>query len=103
MGLRADMAASLPEMFEALGEAATFIPSGGDPVACHILIDFDVDLQPDGFQTTAWQRSTVIRALFSEIGNEPDRGNVFRYNGTDYIVQKVTFNDGLTVKIAVTP
>jgi hypothetical protein len=103
MGIRSDMAAVLPEMFEVLGEAATFTPSGGDQVACNILIDFDVDLQPDGFQTTAWQRSTFIETILSEIGSEPNRGDVFRYKGTDYTVQKVTFNDSLTVKVAVTP
>ncbi len=103
MGLREDMDAALPEMFEVLGEAATFSPSGENPAACHILIDFNVDLQPDGFQTTAWQRSTVIEAVLSEIGIEPNRGDVFRYNGTDYTVQKITFNDGLSVKVAVIP
>ncbi len=103
MGLRADMAAVLPEMIDVLGEEATFTPSGGVPVACHILTDFDVDLQPDGFQATAWQRASVIQALLSEIKAEPNRGDVFRYNGTGYTVQKVTFNDGLTVKVAVTP
>ncbi|SEM79016.1 hypothetical protein SAMN04489760_14811 [Syntrophus gentianae] len=103
MGIKEDMAAALPEMFEVLGEPATFSPSGGTPAACHILIDFNVDLQPDGFQSTAWQRSTVIEAVLSDIGSEPNRGDVFRYNGMDYTVQKVTFNDGLSVKVAVTP
>lgn len=103
MGLRADMASALPEMIEALGEEATFTPSGGNPIACHILIDFDVDLQPDGFQTTAWQRATVIQAMLSEIKAEPDKGDVFTLSGANYAVQKVTFNDGLTVKVAVTP
>jgi hypothetical protein len=104
MGIRTDMAAALPEMFAALGEEATFTPLAGDPVDCHILIDFDVDLQPDGYQTTAWQRGTVIEALLSEIGKEPDRGDVFTcpIGGTQYTVQKVTGNDGLTVKMAVT-
>ncbi len=103
MGLRADMAAALPEMIEELGEEATFTPSGGNPVACHILIGFDVDLQPDGFKTTAWQCATVIQALLSEIKAGPDKGDIFTLSGKNYTVQKVTFNDGLTVKVAVTP
>lgn len=105
MGLRTDMAAALPEMIEKLGEEATFTPSGGDPVSCHILIDFDVDLQPDGFQATAWQQATVIRASLSEITNVPHQDDVFTYplGATNYTVQKVIFNDGLTVKVAVTP
>jgi hypothetical protein len=97
------MATALPEMFEALGEAATFIPSGGDPVVCHILIDFDVDLQPDGFQSTAWQRSTVIRALLYEIGNEPVQGRCLPVQRHKLRRSKGDINDGLTVKIAVTP
>lgn len=103
MGIRSDMEAVLPEMFEVLGEEATFTPAGGDPVSCYILIDFDVDLQPDGFSTTAWQRSTVIEAVLSVIGAEPNRGDIFTYKSTAYTVEKITSNDGLTVKVAVTP
>jgi hypothetical protein len=103
MGIRADMAAALPDLFAALGEEAVFNPSGGDPVGCRVLIDFEVDLQPDGFSTTAWQRSTVMEALLSEISKEPDRGDAFLLEGINYTVKRVIFNDGLPGKVAVTP
>jgi hypothetical protein len=94
---------ALPGIFVAAGEEAVYTPAGGAPIdPCHIFIDFNVQLQPDGMSAQAWQQGTVIEALLSEVGSEPNRGDVFTYDGTDYTVAKVIENDGFTVKMAVT-
>jgi len=105
MGIKADMAAVLPGMFEIIGEEATFTPSGGLPVNCHIDITEEVDYQPDGFSTCAWQRSKVIEVTLAEIGVEPNRGDIFSCGGRSYTVEKVheLSTNGLTIKMAVTP
>jgi len=103
MGINSRMDEFLPRMFGRLGKDATFTPQGGSSVPCHIDISFNVDQQPDGFQTNAWQQSTVIEAILSEITNEPNRGDIFTCARKDYKVEKVISNDTLTVKVAVTP
>jgi hypothetical protein len=40
--------------------------------------------------------------MLSEILAQPSRGDKFTYDGTDYTVQEIIENDGLTVKMAVT-
>jgi len=102
MGLRAVFAATLPGIFEAAGEDAVFTPATGDPIPCHIFIDFSVELQPNGALAQVWEQGTVIEALLSEILREPNRGETFIYDSTDYTVKAVLNNDGLTVKVVVT-
>ena len=96
------MLAALPGVLRDLGEAAVYTPYGGAAVACHVCIDFNVALEPDGMTTQAWQRATVIEALLSELGSvEPDRNATFLVDGVTYTVQRILENDGLTVKMAV--
>jgi hypothetical protein len=102
MGIRTVIAAALPALFSDMGEEAVYTPSGGTALGCHIFIDFNVQLQPDGLQAQAWDRATIIECLISEVGSEPNRGDIFVYDGTTYTVQRVMENDGFTVKLAVT-
>lgn len=102
MGARAEIAIDVSEIITKEGEDAIYTPTGGDPVDCHIFIDFNVQLQPDGFQAQAWDRATIIECLLSEVGAEPNRGDAFIYDGTTYEVKRVVENDGFTIKAAVT-
>jgi len=108
MGLRAVFAAAVPNIFIAAGEDALFSPAGGASIPCKIFIDFDVQLQPSGMEAQVWQRGTTIEALLSEAAGvgigltEPNRGDKFTYDGTDYEAQAIVSNDGLTVKMVVT-
>jgi hypothetical protein len=109
MGMRAILKEFLPEMFDQIGEDATYTPSGGSPVvACKIFIDFDVMLQPSGMEAQVVQVGTMIEALLLDDENigigttEPSRGDKFTYDGTVYTVQAIEKNDGLTVKMVVT-
>lgn len=102
MGLRGIFAEALPDIFEAAAETAVFTPAVGDPVLCMVFIDFSVELQPAGAEVQVWQRGTVIEALLSEIGREPNRGETFTVDSIAYTVQAILENDGLTVKMVVT-
>jgi hypothetical protein len=101
MGLRAVFAEALPGIFKAAGEEAIFTPATGDPIDCHVFIDFNVMLQPAGVETQIWERGTTIEALLSEIGREPNRGESFEVDDVEYSVQAILENDGLTVKMVV--
>lgn len=106
MGLRAVFAAALPDIFEAAAEEAVFTPATGDSIPCLVFIDFNVQLQPAGMEVQIWQQGTTIEALLSEIGREPNRGEIFTLDipsdDTVYTVQAILENDGLTVKAVVT-
>ena len=90
-----------PAIFNALGDSATFTPSGGAAVSCTVIITFNVMLQPTGVEAQVWQSGTTIEALLSEITNEPNRGDVFVVGGVSYTVQAVIENDGVNVRVAV--
>lgn len=94
-------AAGITTMFDH-AESATFNPASGDPISCMVFIDFDVELQPVGFDAQTWQQGTVIEALLSELGREPNRDETFTVHGKTYKVNAVLENDGLTVKVQVT-
>lgn len=105
MGLRAIFAEALPDIFTEAGEDAVFTPSAGAAIPCHVFIDFNVQLQPAGVEVQVWQQGTTIEALLSEIGHEPNRGEIFILDipvaDTVYTVQAILENDGLTVKAVV--
>ncbi len=101
MGHRSVFTAADAAFMPLIGEAATFTPAGGDAVACHVFIDFSVQLQPSGIEAQAWEQGTTIKALLSDITNEPNRGDVFTVDGVTYTVQAVLENDGLAVKVVV--
>lgn len=91
-----------PAIFNALGDAATYTPSGGAAVSCTVIITFNVMLQPTGVEAQVWQGGTTIEALLSEITSEPNRGDVFVVRGVSYTVQAVLENDGVSVRVVVT-
>jgi len=102
MGLRMVFREALPDIFAAAGEDATFTPVNGQEIPCKIFIDFDVKFQSSAMNAQVWETGVVIEALLSEIGVEPDRGDKFTFEGTDYTVDSILANDGLTAKVIVT-
>ena len=97
-------------MFEAAGEDAVFTPAAGKPVDCKVFIDFNVALEPDGFDGMTQQPGTVIEALLNGDVDVPDglslsrvpvRNETFTLVGQTYSVAKIITNDGFTVKMAV--
>ena len=103
MGIRQVMQESLPDIFEAMGENAVFIPAGGDPIPCKVFIDFGIALEPEGFEGMAVQRGTIIEVLLSVMGAEPKRGETFIIDDITYEVGRILANDGFTVKLAIKP
>ena len=108
------MRAALPGMFgpieDPTGEDAIFTPAAGAPVDCKVFIDFNVALEPDGFEGMTQQTGTVIEALLNgdeaspdgiSLSRPPIRGETFTLDGVDYEVARITANDGFTVKMAV--
>jgi hypothetical protein len=104
MGLRSIMSDSLPDLFEAMGEDATFTPLTGDPVSLKAFIDFSVALEPMGFDGQSRQQRIEIEALLADLPHEPAEGETFEILSGDaqgtFEVRRVTFNDRFTVKAA---
>ena len=109
MGLRGELQEALPGMFDA-AEDASFTPAAGASVPCKVFIDFNVSLEPAGFEGMTQQTGTVIEALLN--GNEaspdgiaisrpPVRDETFTLAGIIYTVARILTNDGFTVKMAV--
>lgn len=108
MGLRTIFAEILPEMFEQIGEDATYKPSGGTSIDCKIFINFESSDMPLGLDGQFTGQTVSIEALLSDdagigIGTSvPGKGDEFTYNGTTYTVKREISNDGQACKLAVT-
>jgi hypothetical protein len=86
----------------ALACDATFTPQGGSSVGCSVIVNRGVLLQPSGMDTQVFERGTTIEAMLSEIGAEPNRGDVFVIGAETFTVQSIDSNDGDTVVAVVT-
>jgi len=89
------------DIFNQIGQDAVFTPSAGDPVACKVNIERDVDLEPHGYDSQVWGRGITIEAILSILGKEPDQDENFTVEETEYTVQTVQENDGRFVKMVV--
>ena len=92
------------DIFDALGQSATFTPSSGPAVSCTVNPEFEVDFQPAG-ESQVWEQVTTIEYMLSEVGKEADPGETFLiaagiYAGT-YTVKAVEENDGRFCKVTV--
>ena len=102
MSIRSEIRETLPDLFTAMGEDALLLPAAGGSIPCHVLIDFGVALEPDGFTLQIGQPATVIEALLSDLtGVEPSRDDRFALEGKTFTVQRVLASDGFTVRMAV--
>lgn len=89
----------LRDVFACWGKAALYLPAGGDPVPCRVIVDHAVEMQPAGMTGQAWQRETTIEAILSEIGGEPNRGDSFVVGEEEYLVMAVRDNDARTCRV----
>jgi hypothetical protein len=85
-----------------IGEDAVYTPAGGAAVTCRVIINRDILLQPDGLTAQAAVAGISIEALLSEIGQEPNRNDVFTVGAEIFTVSSIIRNDGLTVEAVVT-
>ena len=85
-----------------VGDDATYNPAGGAPVACRVIVNRDIMLQPDGITAQAAAIGTSIEADLSVIGAEPNRGDTFTVGAETFTVQAISRNDGIIVEAIVT-
>lgn len=89
------------DLFNRIGRDGVYQPVTGDPVDCKVVIEFDVDLEPLGFNAQVWGRGITIEAILSMLGKEPDAQETFTVDAIVYEVQTVQKNDGRFVTIVV--
>lgn len=81
---------AMSDLFTSQGTTATYRPTIGAAVEnIYVLVTQDVDPQPGGYNSTAWQRTTLLECLASEVGSQPTRGDRFVVSDTVYLVEKV--------------
>jgi len=81
---------AMSDLFNSRGSTATYKPIIGAAVEnVYVLVTKDMDPQPGGFEAAAWQRTTTLECLASEVGGEPRRGDRFVVGDDVYLVEKV--------------
>lgn len=81
---------------------ADYTPTGEAAVPCRIIINRDVLLQPTGMDAQVVEQGIIIEAILADIGQEPNRGDIFETDTETFTVQSIESNDGRVVKVIVT-
>lgn len=96
------IATALTDAFNIMGVEAIYNPAGGAPVACKVLLERDVLLQPTSMTAQVYDRGTILEVILADVGEEPDRSDTFTVGAETFTVQAIDKNDGYTVRIIVT-
>lgn len=100
MGAEAIFDAAAQDIFDALGQSATYTPLVGDPVTLQVHLEQEVDFQPAG-ESAVWESGRTIEYILADIGAEANVGDTFLIGATTYTVKAVVENDGRFVTVAV--
>jgi hypothetical protein len=103
MTFKEQMAADLSTVFfntDDFAESAIYTPVSGAAVACSVLIDHNIELQPSGLDSQVSVTATVIESMVSEVGI-PVVGATFTIGSTEYEIRELLENDGLITRVAV--
>ena len=98
---------SMLKLMNFAADAGTFTPDGGAPVELQLRIDQDTHVEPDGFSTAVTSDELRIKALISELGQEPvgktpnRSGDMFRLDGVVYETISIVDKDNYFITCAV--
>jgi hypothetical protein len=77
-------------------DPSIYQPVTGDPVAVNIIIENDLDDEPEEFESKVGERLITISAPYSAIGT-PGRGDTFTVGSDVYTVDGIKTNNRIDV------
>jgi hypothetical protein len=92
---------AMTDLFNQVGDDATYTSVSGSALPCKVWIQKDVELQPTDFTGQAVETATVLECLLSEVLTVPRRNSTFLVGTTTYTVQTVQKNDGRILTLVV--
>jgi hypothetical protein len=101
MSIQTILDTAMTDLFNHVGDDATYTPVSGSALPCKVWVQKDVQLQPIDFTGQAVESSTLIECLLSEVLTVPKRGSMFLVGTTTYTVQTLQANDGRILKLVV--
>jgi len=101
MSIETILDTAMADLFNTVGQDATYTPVSGAALPCKVWVQKDVELQPIDFTGQAVETSTLIECLLSEVLTVPQRGSTFLVGSTTYTVQTVQKNDGRILTLVV--
>lgn len=89
------------QLFDTLGEPATYRTLDGRPCSVTALVRRDMQLEPDGFQGQAATRRVSVELLVAEIGDVAAirRGETIEVDGACYVIEQAEADDGVVVRM----
>ena len=94
MGISDEITALNADIAKCFNSLATFTPATGTPVSLRCELLTSVDPQPMGYDGVAWSQKTTIECLLSDLPSQPDKGETYTIDGTDYTVAEIVEDDG---------
>jgi hypothetical protein len=98
---------SMLKLMNFAADAGTFTPDGGAPVELQLKVDQDTHVEPDGYSTAITSDELRMKALISElcqepVGKTPNRaGDMFRLDGVVYETISIVDKDNYFITCAV--
>lgn len=97
-----DFGQAVIDIIDELGQEATFLPVGGDPVpGIKVYSEQRLEDQPDGFETVIKAVYQTIELLVSDLPREPRENDQITIGATTYTVKAILTNDGYTVTVII--
>ena len=101
------LARAMSKLMVFAADAGTFTPYGGAPVSLQLRIDQDNHIEPDGYSTAVTGDEIRIKALISDLGQEPigktpnQSGDMFTLGGVVYEAISIVDKDNYFISCAV--
>lgn len=89
------------DVFETIGDSATFTPAVGDAVSLYVVVSDEILVQPGNYDSNIHATATRISFALADIGREPNRGEIFLVDSTTYTCKAVEFNNGYVCRVIV--
>lgn len=101
------LARAMSKLMAFAADAGTFTPYGGAAVALDLRVDKDDHVEPDGYPTAVTSDEIRIKALISDLGQEPigktpnRPGDMFTVGGVTYEAISIVDKDNSFITCAV--
>lgn len=98
--MSAEIAKMYDDILSKMGIDAVFMPQIGNTVSLKVLFGQSMLPQIEGIALASGSIRTV-EAILSDIGQVPERGDIFVIESIEYVVDDVSENNGYIIKCVV--
>lgn len=87
-------------VFDQLWPSGVYNPVAGDPIECHVNVEYDAMIQPSDLNAEIVEIGITLEALYSSV-SKPDKNSTFIVDSKTFKVIRIQDNDRIFVTMIV--